>query len=179
PEDHVPQLITYALRIVESMTNSPWFPSPSPPLAAGKSAIDALAKAEAVALSRAAGTAATRDERRQDLIKLLEPLKSYVQVVAEANPENAESIIEKAGLSVKGRGGQRGRVFGAKPGRVHGTVILTAPKAGNRAAYEWAYSLDGGTTWIVWAVTTKAATNVTGLTPGAKGLFRYRAETKG
>ena len=71
------------------------------------------------------------------------------------------------------------RVVGAKRGRVSGEVVVVAPKAGDRSAYEWAYSLDGGRTWMGVPATTKATVTVTGLVPGTHVLFRYRATTKG
>ncbi len=88
------------------------------------------------------------------------------------------SIIESAGMSVKGRRLPAGRVFAAKRGRVSRSIILVAPKAGNRPSYDWAYSLDGGETWILLPGTNSATTTVPGLTPGAKVLFRYRVCVK-
>jgi hypothetical protein len=44
-------------------------------------------------------------------------------------------------------------------------MIVTAPKAAERASYEWAYSLDGGVTWILLPGTNNATTTVTGLKP--------------
>jgi hypothetical protein len=98
--------------------------------------------------------------------------------VADATPENAASIIESAGLSVKRRRGPGGRAFVARRGPVSGSMILVAPRAGQRASYEWAYSLDGGVTWILLPGTNTATTPVTGLKPGDKVLFRYRSCVK-
>jgi hypothetical protein len=82
-------------------------------------------------------------------------------------------------MSVKGRRGPGGRVFSAARGPVSGTLFLFAPSAGDRAAYEFAYSIDGGATWISWAVETKASTTILGLKPGTRVLCRYRVKTKG
>jgi len=71
------------------------------------------------------------------------------------------------GLEVKRKAGPT-RVFTAKQGPTSGSVILLAPKAGNRAGYEWAHSLDGGTTWTALPFTVQAKTTVTGLKPGSK-----------
>jgi hypothetical protein len=51
-------------------------------------------------------------------------------------------------------------------GRLSGSIVLIAPKAGNRASYEWAYSVDAGVTWILLPGTNSATTTVTGLKPG-------------
>ena len=177
PEYEVPRFITYARSIVRAMTNNPSFPSPVPPLATIEAAIDALAEAETARLARTAGTVPVRNAKRKQVKQLLEQLCSYVQVTADAT-EQPLSIIESAGMSVKRKGGPPPPVFGAKPGQNSGSVILVAPKAGNRAAYEWQMSTDGGKTWVTLEVTVKATTTVHGLTPGSTVSFRYRTVTK-
>jgi len=178
PKNDVPHIVTQATHVVESMKNNAWFPAPRPPLATVQSAIDDLAEAQTATLSKTVGTIATRDARRRDLKSELDHLTAYVQTVANANRESAATIIESAGMSVKERSGPRGRIFGASAGRVSGSIVLVAPKAGNRGSYEWAYSVDDGVTWILLPVTNSATTTVTGLKPGARVLFRYRFSVK-
>ena len=178
PEYQVPLLLTMARAIVTSMTENAWFPDPQPPLATVRAAIDELADAETATLTKTTGTVAKRDEKRFALVSLLHRVQSYVQSKVDANPENGPSIIQGAGLEVKKKAGPPARVFTAKQGPTSGSVILLAPKAGHRAGYEWAYSLDGGTTWIALPFTVQARTTVTGLKPGSKVGFRYRAVTK-
>ena len=149
-----------------------------PSLARVSAAIDALAAAQTATRTRAAGTVAVRDEKRLALVSLLQHLCNCVQTAADASPENAASIIESAGMAVKRDRTQRARVFTAKPGRVSGSVDLEAPRAGHRAAYEWAYSEDAGVTWVMLPVTVQARTTVSGLRPGSRVWFRYRAVTK-
>ncbi len=178
PKNDVPHIVTQATHVVESMKNNAWFPAPRPPLATVQSAIDDLAEAQAATLSKTVGTTATRDARRRDLKSELDLLTAYVQSVADANRESAATIIESAGMSVKERSGPRGRIFGASAGLVSGSIVLVAPKAGNRGSYEWAYSVDAGVTWILLPVTNSATTTVTGLKPGTRTLFRYRSSVK-
>jgi hypothetical protein len=179
PKNNVPQIVTSVMHVVDSMTDNPWFPSPRPPLATVQAAVDALAKAQAATLSRTVGTIATRDARRLDLRSELDLLTAYVQAVADANPDQAASIIESAGMSVKRRSGPPGRVFAARRGPRADSIVLVAPKAGNRASYEWAYRVDADDSdWTLWATTNSATTTVTGLKPGARMLFRYRASVK-
>lgn len=178
PKNGVPRIVTYATHIVEAMTDNPWFPAPTPALATVQAAIDDLAKAQTATLSRTAASTATRDARRRDFKSALDGLTAYVQGVANANPESAVAIIESAGMSVKGRRGPHGRVFGASRGPVSGSVILVAPKVGNRPSYEWAYSVDAGETWILAPGTNSATTTIAGLTPGVRALFRYRCSVK-
>jgi hypothetical protein len=178
PEYEVPLFIAYARSIVRAMTNNQWFPSPVPSLATVEAAIDVLANAETATLTRRAGTVEDRNTKRHKVKILLEQLCSYVQRVADANREHAVSIIESAGMSVKKKGGPKQRTFTAKMGLVSGMVILIAPQAGNRAAYEWQYRIDGVKTWVDLPTTVQATTRVSDLTPGSTLWFRYRAVTK-
>ena len=173
----VPALITYAEQIVKSMTNNPSFPTPSPTLASISQAIADLTSAEAAALSRAKGTALTRDDKRAALVKLLELLKAYVQSVADGNNETAATVIQSAGLAVRKTPVRKPRVFSAKEGATSGSVKIVTASAGARSSYEWQYSIDGGKTWVDLPASVQAKTQVSGLTVGSMAMFRYRAVT--
>lgn len=172
------QLVTYAQGIVTSMTSNAHFPTPVPPLSSVASVLGELATAETQALTRVKGAVAARNEKRAALVSLLQQLRSYVQVTADANPENASSIIESAGMAVRKAPTRAPRVFAARQGALSGAVKVEAPSAGHRAAYEWEYSVDGGKSWIALPPTLQAKTSVTGLTPGSSAQFRYRWVTK-
>jgi hypothetical protein len=174
----VPALITYAQGIVTGLTNNPHFPSPVPTLAAITQAVSDLQNAETLALSRAKGAVATRNEKRTTLVSLLEQLRGYVQVTSDSNPENGASIIESAGLAIRKTPTRAPRVFSAKPGTVSGEVKVVAASAGRRASYEWEYSIDGGTTWLAMPPTLQAKTGLVGLKPGSSVLFKYRSVTR-
>ena len=173
-----PALITYAQGIVKGMTGNAYFTAPSPALAALSAAITDLQTAVTLALTRAMGAAAARNEKRATLVSLLQQERSYVQGIADLSPENGGSIIESAGLAVKKVPTHAPRVFAAKPGAVSGAVTLVAPSAGHRSSYEWEYSTDGGKTWVTMPPTIQAKTSITGLTPGSSVQFRYRSVTK-
>jgi hypothetical protein len=179
PRAKAPELVVIATAIVKAMTGNTWFPSPTPTLATVKTAIGKLSTAQAAALSRALGLATARDDERAVLVKLLQQLKAYVQNIADANPETAVSIIESAGMSVKKHPVFAPREFAAKQGPTSGTVKLVAPRAAQRAGYEWGLSTDGGKTWPSLPFTLQAKTLVTGLVPGQAVMFRYRPTTKG
>jgi predicted phage tail protein len=174
----VPALITYAQNIVKGMTGNPAFPSPTPTLAQVGAAITALNTAETATLTRVKGSVATRNTARVTLHTLLQQLKGHVQNAADADPENAASIIQSAGMAVRKSPVRPPRVFGATPGPVAGSVKLVAAAAARRAAYEWEYSTDGGKTWVTAPPTLQAKTTVTGLPSGTAVLFRARAVTK-
>ena len=172
-------LITLVQGILKALTGNPTFPTPNPPLTALSGAANDLQVAETAALTRAIGTIATRNEKRAALLTLLEVLRAYVQSVADATPENAISIIESSGLALRKTTVHAPRVFAAKATTLSGSVKLTAPIAGRRAAYRWQYSTDGGKTWVDASETLQAKTTVTGLPVGTTVQFRYRSVIKG
>jgi len=172
-------LITFVQGILKAMTGNPSFPTPNPPLTALSGAGNDLQVAETAALTRATGTIATRNEKRAALVTQLEVLRSYVQSVADASPENAISIIESAGLALRKPMVHAPRVFAARAGTVSGSVKLIAPIAGRRAAYLWQYSTDAGKTWLDASQTLQARATVTGMPAGTSVQFRYRAVIKG
>ncbi|MGA7121563.1 MAG: fibronectin type III domain-containing protein [Polyangiaceae bacterium] len=178
PEYQVPRLVTVARAIVSAMTKNPRFPSPNPPLATVEAAIAALEEAEVATLGRAPGSVALRDSKRLAVVVLLQQLRDHVQATADADIEEGPAIIESAGMSVKRQRGAQERALVARLGPVSGSVKLSAPKAGNRAGYEWAYSTDGQRTWVSVPITVQASTTISGLAPGSTVHFRYRATSK-
>jgi len=172
----VPDVVGYARMIVLRMTESPWFPSPTPSLAEVAAAVEDLGSAQVATLTGTRGTTELRDERLEVLVSLLKRLKAYVQGVADDNPENAGSIIESSGMNVKKKGSYAKPDFAVKPGRVHGSVRLEVRSAGDAAAYEWAWSTDGGESWQS-RTTMQTSTDIDGLPSGVACLFRYRVTT--
>ena len=167
-----------ALQIVASMTGNTNFPTPAPALATVTTAVNDFQSAEAGALARTKGAAATRNAKRKALVQLLEQLKTYVQTVADASASDSEGIILSAGMAVRKTAVRPPRVFDAVPGDVSGSVKLVAAAAARRAAYNWQYSIDGGKTWVAMPGTLQAKTTVAGLTAGTTVQFRYQALTK-
>jgi hypothetical protein len=180
PRYRVPLLLARVRMIVERMTGNTWFPTPVPALGIIQAAIDDVDDAQTTTLTRLKDSVAARDEKRVVLLSRLESLRGYVQAIANANPEHAGSIIESAGMYVKNVRGPAGRVFSAKQ-RKSEEVELSVPSAGDRAAYEFQYGLDGGKTWLSLPdpFTTRTTATVKGLTPGSTVHFRYRASVKG
>jgi hypothetical protein len=175
----VADLIAFANRLVDAMTNNPAFPAPAPTLAVVTAAIAALQVAETAALARTKGAATARNEKRAALVVLLRQLvEGYVQTTADATPQNAASIIESAAVAVRKTPVHAARAFTAKQGSVSGSAKITAVVAARRASYEWQYSTDGGKTWLAAPGTLKATTTVPGLPVGTAVQFRYRALTK-
>jgi hypothetical protein len=174
----VPAFITQATNIATRMTGNPYFPTPTPNLALITAAIGTLQTAEATAVSRIKGAAAARNQRRKELVALLEQLRTYVQTVADADEANAPAIIESAGFSLRKKATHTPRVFAAKPGPNSGVAVVVTASAGKPASYDWQYSIDGGKTWVLLTSTLQAKTTVAGLTPGVVAQFKYRVVTR-
>jgi hypothetical protein len=170
--------IVFGRHVVQSMTGNPWFPSPNPPLATVTSDLDALEVSEATARTRAKGAASVRDEKRRVVEDHLMMLKIYVQLIANQNPEHAISIIDSAGMSLKNLRTRLKPALQALMSVIQGEVLLRAKSAGRGAAYEWAYSADGGKTWVALPLTNHAKTIVQGLTLGTVYQFRFRTTVK-
>jgi hypothetical protein len=107
----------------------------------------------------------------------LKSQKSYVQSVADANPAEAEAIIQKAGMSIHGTGGRTAVEFSAKYGDVSGMAILLVKSAGGRVAYEWQMTVDQKT-WLYLPTTVIAKNIIQGLTPATTYGFRYRVVSR-
>jgi hypothetical protein len=175
--NRIADLILYGNNIVQKLTSNPYFPTPTPTVAALTAAVNDLHTAETTALSRAKGTATVRNDKRTVLVSLLQQLDGYVQSVADGTPENGAAIIESAGLAVRKIAVRGKRPFAAKPGALSGTAVVTAVSAGVRSSYEWQYSTDGGKTWVSAPATTQGKTTIAGLPAGTTVQFRYLAVT--
>ena len=180
-EDEAPLLVVRARNIVQRMTGNPWFPSPSPPLADVESAIDDLDAAEVRTHTRAPDSVTDRDGKRKVLERRLDELRGYVFKIASDNPDHAAEIVASADMYLKRLRGPPPQGFAAEPGSRSGEIDVTAPRAGDRAAYEFQYSLDGGKTWLPFpqAVETKASATLPGQKPGSTVHLRYRVTVKG
>jgi hypothetical protein len=174
----VSALISYAENVVQRMTDSPHFSSPAPTLAVVTAAISDLQAAEAAALSGLKGAAVTRNGKRNALAVILQQLRSYVQLVADAAGDSGLEIIESAGFAVRKQPVRKPRVFAAKPGPSSGVATVIAATSAHRASYEWEYSTDGGKTWVESPPTLQAKTTIADLVPGSTVQFRYRGVTR-
>jgi hypothetical protein len=163
----VPAIITFANHVITSMTNNPNFTKID--LGPVKTALTDLEVAEPAAIARTTGAVATRNEKRALLVSELELVKAAVQRVADSSPENAPSIIQSAGMSIRKTLLRKKRVFSASQGPVSGSLKVVVPSAGHRVAYAWQYSIDGGKTWVDLPATIQAKTAVSSLQERAGG----------
>jgi hypothetical protein len=171
-------ILTYAQSIVTAMAGNARFPSPVPTLAVLTAAIAVLQTAESSALARTKGTVTVRNDKRAALVVLLQQLRGYVQTIADADAENSAAIIQSSGFAVKKTAVRKPRVFAATQGAVSGAAKLVTRSAGPRSAYDWAYSIDAGKSWVLLPSTVQAKTTATGLPAGVTVLFRFRSVTR-
>lgn len=100
----------------------------------------------------------------------LRTLRNDVQNIADADPLNAQTIIESSGMSVK-KGAIHGRQQNtAEDGVAEGSVDLTAEGAG---AHEWRMSTDDES-WALLTASFTSKTTVSELTPGLVYYFQNR-----
>jgi hypothetical protein len=164
--------------IVGAMTQNPLFPSPNPPLATVSTSLDALAAAEQAIEARTNGAVETRDVAHATVREQLHQLGFYVQLVMDADKENAEKIAASASMSTRKARANTKTDFEAKIGPVSGSVHLVARAASHRAGYEWQWSGDGGKTWQPAPVTLQAKTTIVGLPVATSCQFRFRPVTR-
>ncbi|HEY3818046.1 MAG TPA: hypothetical protein VGL81_12790 [Polyangiaceae bacterium] len=173
-----PALIKVAQATISALTGNAHFPNPNPPLATLNTDVSALNAAETVTQTRAKGTVASRNAARTQLLSDLHTLKGHVQQVADANPDQAETIITSAGMTVRKARASAKVTFSVRQGPLSGSVKLSAKAVALRASYEWESSLDGGKTWTAAPPTLQAKTSISGLPVATSVQFRYRAVTK-
>ena len=163
--------IVYSKTIYMAMFENPLFAALAAKVASLYIDITALELAEAgFKTIKPTHTASERDAALEKVKADLRSLRNDVQEMASADPTNAESIIESAGMSAKGQAVHGKRQNTAKDGVEQGSVDLTAEGAG---PHEWRMSTDD-LTWTLLPSSYKAKTTVTDLTTGTNYSFQNR-----
>jgi hypothetical protein len=166
----------FATAVLNAMTGNASLPNPTIPLSTVTADLSAFQAAEASVVSRVKGATATRNEAYATLHADLQHLLAYVQLVADANPATAQSIIESAGMSVRKNATHPKSALSVEAGPASGSVKLVAKAVARRASYEWQFSTDQKN-WTLAAVTLQAKTAIGGLTSGTVYYFRFRGVT--
>jgi uncharacterized protein YciI len=167
--------LIYGRLVVQKMTNNKNVSSTSIPLATFTTHLDVLESSHATAQGKAIGTASARDTNLSTVITDLETLRGDVQVACDANPARAAEIAESCGMKLKKTPKRNKAELEASMTATPGMVKLVAKAVKRGATYEWAYSADGGVTWVVAGITNgHADTTIAGLKPGTTYRFRFR-----
>ena len=163
--------ISYAKTIYKAMNGNPNFPNSGAKLT--KLNTDTLALENAESGLHTKPPKNTTDERDAALEKVkndLRALQPDVQSAADANPAQAEVIVQSSGMKVKKTSIRQKQQDNVKDGKVSGTVLVTAT---GRGAHEWQMSKDQKEI-ITLDSTSAANVIVTGLIPGEWWFFRSR-----
>jgi hypothetical protein len=175
----VAALIVRLTAILGAMTaNKTTFNSPPIAIATVVTHVAALAAAEAATKTKAAGTKQTRDDALTLVIEDAKQLHAYVQQLANASPNQALTIAEKAAMTLRKVGAHPVHDLTIKQGST-GTVHVSARSVKGARAHEWQYSTDGGKSWTIMSATTTARTIITGLQPGVLVEVKHRSVVKG
>ncbi|HXC04094.1 MAG TPA: fibronectin type III domain-containing protein [Bacteroidia bacterium] len=176
----VAQVITTAKHYVQSMTGNTNFPAPTPALSVISAQIAALEAAVAIAQTRVRGSVGKMNTERKALTTLLLNLASYVQTIANADPENSGSIINSAGMDVKKPSQRASKTFSVVLSKTIPNAVVLNTKAVSRSSYIYEVTTDttNPNGWTV-AITSNTVKYVkTGFTSGTRYYFRVAVVTK-
>jgi len=118
---------------------------------------DLDASQQVVTSTKAKGTAADRDRKRDVLWSSLELIEAYGQSLCDASPEQAATIAEMCGFKVSAVGAHAKAILAATLTATPGTAklhanasLLVASGKGTSKAriFLWRYTTDGGKTFI-------------------------------
>ncbi len=113
-------------------------------------------------------TASDRNGLKKIVKDNLTLLKADVQKAARLIPDQAQVIIESAGMLLKGSSVHI-KYVGSKNTAISGTVKTISADAG---PHEWGQLSADGLTWISLRATKGGIKTIAGLTPGTKYTFR-------
>jgi hypothetical protein len=173
------QIIANAQHYVGQMTGNAHFPTPNPALALITTQADATQKAYDTSLTRIRGSAGIMHTELKKLTIDLKLLAAYVENVANADPDNAESIINQAGMMVKKPSVRKPKTFSADPGKAPGSVLLnTKAEKGGVYLYEMTTDPNTASSWTVISTDNKVKFTKTGLSSGIRYYFRVAVVVK-
>ena len=174
----IAEFIICGQKVHDQMTaNAKTFPSPNPSMAVLQTEIDDLHTKETATKTHVIGAVAIRDASKLVLKTSLENERQYVESLCAADPGNALTIAQNAGMTLKVAPTRSKPPLAVKPGTVSGSVTLVAKATKGARANHWQYSLDGGKTWIDLPPTIRAKTSIANLTPGTAVTVRARVLT--
>jgi len=161
--------LVYAKAIYKAMSENPLFAAFIAKLAILITDINALDEAETgFKMVKPTHTYADRNAAFEKVKADLRTLRNYVQELVDADPANAESIIESAGMSERQQSSHGKRKNTVKDGVESGSVDLTGEGAGH---HDWRISTDGDM-WTLLPSTPGGKATVGGLTPGLTYYFQ-------
>src|SRR5688572_24456799 len=144
----IDDFIVYAKAIHQSMVASPLFGASAGKLGTLATDITSLENSHVgVNATVPTHTTAFRDGELLKVQNGLRSLRMDVQILVDADPTNAETIVAAADMRSKQFGTFNKQDFEAKRGTLTETAKLVAKGLRERSANDWGMSLDG-TNWI-------------------------------
>jgi hypothetical protein len=172
----VPQLILRATTVANVIEeNVGTFPAPTPAIALFRTHIDDLVQTQ-TAFDNRLGTRARRDDAQRVVVADMKQLHAYVQLLANATPDDAAVIAARAAMTVRAHAAYSKATLALKQ-LFSGVVRAIAKAVRGARAYEWQWSVDDGQSWTS-VTTTQASTTLSGLRPGVTLHVRFRVLTK-
>ncbi len=144
----VAQKFQFARGVVIAMAGNANFPAPLPALSVITTDANNLETAYIAAQTRAHGTAAQKAAMVKVLQLSLQALAHYVELIANADPNNAEAIITSAGMTAKKATVHAPRILHVVAS-AKGEVTLTCPVTKN-ATYKWEVATGDPTIEANW-----------------------------
>lgn len=129
--------------------------------------IDALAAAQLATKSWPRGPASARDAARDVAYTSAETLRTWVQALCDASPEQAVQLAQACGMQLRAPGKASKETLavtqlGAGVVQLAANASVLTQSKGSRF-FNWQYSLDGGKSWLAAPSTNKSKTTISGL----------------
>jgi len=174
----VSELLTFGSSVVSHINTNSFFVTPHPDLADITTALTELQTASDNANGGGLEEHSIMNDKRQIVEDLLTECGHYVEDIANdaTNVDQETTVIDSAGMRVKGFTPRQKRVFSGIAGKLSGEVNLFATGV-RRGFHEWSYNPtpDNPNGWVELTSTTKGVKLVTGLTRLTDYAFRHRA----
>ena len=167
----VSEVIEACRVVLIRMSGNPYFSSPNPTLEVFREHIYALEATDANVKNSPDGVS-IRDAALYVINRDVRHLVNYVQLIADADPDNAEVIINSSGLHIKKtRSGSREKGYDVQS-KTTGIVILSAPANNYRYPYIWEVSKNA-IDWSFLMVSRNCTAKCETLISGKIYYFRY------
>ena len=166
----------YARAVFTHLLNNKDFPNLSYPIAQFDKDVEELEKADAAAASHTKGAAKLRDAKAAKVMQVLWHYVDDVQRVIEVQPSrhDAAVIAEGAHMGLRSESKRTRAPVTATCADVSGCVVVDAKAVAYQAIYFWQYSEDQET-WTSVPESFRTKVVISGLTPGKRYYFRFRA----
>ena len=167
----ISNFIVFAKAILLAMLKSPRYAAAAAILTELGIHIKVLEDAESACRTKPpTGSTVDRNKAQEDVKTNLRALCLIVQQLADADPENALSIIRDANMSVRNLPSHGKQMNAAEDGIETGSIELTGEGAG---AHEWRISTDDKT-WIPLDASSNSKITVSDLESGTIYYFQNR-----